>query len=89
MWLVEYSDEAAYYIDSNLQHIVVLMFALGRLMLTNDGRPTEGVVEPLEAGWYRWLVAGHEIIFKAEEKRTWIQLIHLRDDEDFAQIFRP
>ncbi len=87
MWLVEYSDEATYYIDTNLPHIIELMLALGRLMFTENDQPTEGIVEPLEAGRYRWLVAGHEIVFKLDEKRTRIELIHLQDD-DFTQLFR-
>ncbi|MBV7328564.1 hypothetical protein KFU94_09940 [Chloroflexi bacterium TSY] len=89
MWLVKQSDEAAYYIDNNLPHIVELMLAIGRLMFTNDGKPTEGVLEPLEAGRYRWLVAGHEVILKLETDRTLIEFIHLQDDDDLSQLFQP
>ena len=89
MWLVKYSDEAAYFIDNNLPHIIELMMALGRLMFTDDGRPTEGVLESLDAGRYRWLVAGHEVVFRLEADQTLIEFIGLRDNDDFSHLFAP
>jgi len=89
MWLVEYSDEAAYYVDANLPHLIELMLAIGRLMFTDDGKPAEGTLEPLDTGRYRWLVAGYEVVLKMEADRTLIEVIHLQDDDDFSQLFQP
>lgn len=89
MWLVEYSEEAAYYVDNNLPYLIELMLAIGRLMFTDDGKPAEGAFEILEMGRYRWLVAGHEIVLKLEADRTLIEVIYLRGDDDLSQLFQP
>lgn len=88
MWLVKHSDEAEYYIDSNLPYIIELMRAIGRLMFTDDGKPTEGILESFGADRYRWLIAGHEVIIKQESDHTLIEFIHLQDDE-LNQLFHP
>ncbi len=42
MWLVEYSAIAEHYVDSNLPYTVGVVRAVLRLMMSNDGQPTEG-----------------------------------------------
>ncbi len=88
MWLVKYSAEAAYYVDHNLPYILDLMLAIARLMFTTNGKPTEGTLERLEGGHYRWLIAQHEVIIKIEATQTLIELIHLQSDDDLLQLFK-
>ena len=54
MWLVEYSEGAEYYVDSNLPHTAGVVRVVIRLMMSDDGPPVEETLEALEENRYRW-----------------------------------
>ena len=88
MWLVEYSAIAEHYVDSNLPYTVGVVRAVLRLMMSNDGQPTEGVLEALEENRYRWIVAEHELIIRQEANQTVIERVYFQSG-DWTHLFRP
>ena len=88
MWLVEYSEEADHFVKTNLADVANVIRAVIRLMLTNDGQPTEGVVESWKSDTYRWIVGEYELFIRQEKERTVIEMIR-HQKNDWTEFFRP
>ena len=87
MRLVEYSDDVAEYLDSGMM-VLALNRSLFRLMLTDDGKPTEGEYTDHGGGLYWWVVAGHSLIVRQTEDTTSIANVYAGELRETEEIER-